>query len=228
MTKGIKDMPVVTKAQIIAIFRDHPEGMSYKELCKKALSDSNPTYYLCERKVKPNYMSLCNEGVLVAHGSIKDIRILVEKVKKEPVFPPYHVNGEPPLAPMPSKPTNALNQAVLGVNFCVKKRGTIADRYLNLLHQVTFETRPLQFDNAFVWVGPTDSIDSGPWFAVGQVEGNRIVLSEVAPDMKAMPYAFKYIKLFLADHSGTNEGTYYLAQLNDEWIAWVGSLDRVK
>ncbi|MBP7118827.1 hypothetical protein KBA63_01965 [Candidatus Woesebacteria bacterium] len=229
MAKGIKDMPVVTKDQIIAIFRRHGQkGLTYNQVCQYALNNDNPPHDVCQESVKPNYMALCQSGKLVKGE--KGIRVLVGEVQKKPVVPPHHVNDVPALAPIPvPKPAlNELNATVFGVNFTPVRRGKIAPMYVKLLRPVTIEAKPLRFEYAVVWVGPGKDIDTSQWTVVGQVEGSRILLSDEAPDFTAWPYTLAYIKLFVADNGRTDEGIYSIAQLTPEWITWIGSLEKVK
>ncbi len=230
MGKSIKDIPPVTKDQIIAIFRDpqNADGLTFKDLCRKALDEDNPTEDICQKKVKGSYMSLCHDGTLVPHQTMKGIRILVGEAPTSVQFPPNKKNDQALPVPLPARPTNELNATVFGVNFVPVRRGKIAPLYAKLLRPVTIEAKPLRFEYAVVWVGPGKDINTSQWTVVGQVEGSRILLSDEAPDFTALPYTSAFIKLFVADNGQTDEGLYSIGQLTPDWITWIGSLERVK
>lgn len=215
----------LTQQQIIEIFQHHGEqGLSYIQLCEKALGMKNPSKYLSDKHVHPSYISLCQSGKITKR---KDgIHVLVGEVQKKPVVPPHQVNAVPPLAPIPvtKQPLNELNATFAGIVFTPVKRGTLAKQLVDLLHKVVFETKSITFEYALVWVGPTENVDSGQWTLVGRIEGDRIYLSDDAPAYKAMPYTFPYVKVFAAEGKGSEQGIIYLAHLTPEKIAYFSSL----
>lgn len=198
--------------ELLALISDAgEEGISYPDISLKLTGESNLPRAVADKSFKPALMTLKKSGAIVKNGTNWTVVIPVQKEGSKKDKAP-HLTPELP----------ASIQALL---LAPRGRGKLARLLVPALHQVVVETRPIKFKYAFAWVGPTEDISSRQWTPLGELKGSRILLGESAPDFKAIPYTASFIKIFVADKTGSDEGTYYIGKLPEDWLAWVGSLE---
>jgi hypothetical protein len=187
------------------------EGISYPNISLQLTGKSNLPRAVADKSFKPALMTLKKMGAIVKNGSNWTVVVPVQLDGSKKIDTPKRVEELP--------------ASIHGLLLAPKGRGTLARLLVSALHQITVETRPIKFKNAFAWVGPTEDLSSRQWVPLGELSGSRILIGESAPDFKAIPYNACYIKIFVADKAGSDEGTYYIGKLPEDWLAWVGQIE---
>lgn len=209
----------VTAEELFALIKKAgSKGITYSNISLKLLGTDNPPRNVADHSFKPALMTLSKSGAIEKKGSNWYVPVVGESDTSR-----EHLE----LAPKASaKETHSnaddLPAVIRGLLFVPKGKGKVGSLFTQALHDLTFETRPIKFTNAVAWISQNQD---GPWMPLGEVRGSRVMLDSKAPDFKAIPYSPKYIKVFVADEEGGDTGCYYQAELSEDWLAWVGSIE---